>query len=521
MSITVKDCLQLPSLSLGSVIAGRDGLFNIVNTVSVAEFECYDDCFKTANELLITAFYSIRDDVEAQCKAIEEYKKSGEVGLILFYSGMILKHIDQKLIDTANRLDFPIILLPGENMGLRYSDVISDIMEAVFMDRKSSNFFVNNTMERISQLPSSERNIANVLRFASDYAKAAFFLCDQSENIIGSAYWPLTNVLNFKIVQSAFKTPSRTTQSDETDSYSFFKMQFTDHKGADLALYAATMHEVLTTSIMNQVIEIIQLFATIWNYNLNLSTKESLIPALIEGDYDLAAHIAAIFNITLSSYNAMMILDIQPIYQQTDLTIQALSRIRCIFSNYEKNFISDSFSNHIIILGSFAKNRPLDNILLEELDCEFTKDKSIKCYSFFNNLEHIKDFRSSYVTYGDSINLTCKIYPLKKFYTDSEINFANKCISILNAGHTEREKYLKIIYPIIEDGEADLVHTLTTYLLDANSETKKTAELLFVHRNTIQYRLSKIRDLINMDFNQMPMTFEVYLAVALYRVLTQ
>lgn len=519
MSITVKDCLQLPSLSLGNVIAGHNGLSNIVNTVSVVEFENYDESFNTANELLITAFYSIRNDVKEQCRAIEEFKRSGEVGLVLFYSDLILKHVDQSLIDTANRTDFPIILLPGENMGLRYSDVINDIMEAIFMDRQNSNFFVNNTMERISQLPSSERNIANVLQFASDYAKSAFFLCDQNKNVLGSSYWPQTNVLNFENIQAAFNDKDSSLQHNQPNPYNFFKMQFSGKRGVHLTLYGVTRHDILSTAIMNQVIEIIRLFAAIWNYNLNLSTKESLIPTLIEGNYDLALHIANDLNVDISHYTAMMILDIRSKGRKTSLISHILDKIHNIFESNGRNYIADSFGSHIIILGSYERNNTRDIILLEELSSEFSRENNIKYYSFFNSLEHLKNVRKAYVVYCDSIDTACRIYPSKKFFTDSEIYFAEKCLSILNTDLAERENYLRILRPIIEDSEEDLLLTLSAYMLDADSETKKTAELLFVHRNTIQYRLSKIRNLINMNFNKLPMAYDVYMAVALNRAL--
>ncbi len=54
--------------------------------------------------------------------------------------------------------------------------------------------------------------------------------------------------------------------------------------------------------------EIIQLFAAVWNYNLNLTAKESLIPALIEGDLDLTRHICQDHLIDLSEYDAFAIL---------------------------------------------------------------------------------------------------------------------------------------------------------------------------------------------------------------------
>ena len=47
MSITVRDCLFLPTLSLGYVAAGENGLNNIVNRIDVIEFILDEDEFAT------------------------------------------------------------------------------------------------------------------------------------------------------------------------------------------------------------------------------------------------------------------------------------------------------------------------------------------------------------------------------------------------------------------------------------------------------------------------------------------
>ena len=60
MSITLKDCLSLPSMSFGRVIAGSAGLDKIVSSISVLEFfehESYGLDVFTPNELILSAFY--------------------------------------------------------------------------------------------------------------------------------------------------------------------------------------------------------------------------------------------------------------------------------------------------------------------------------------------------------------------------------------------------------------------------------------------------------------------------------
>ena len=69
---------------------------------------CRMNCFKILNffgsEIVITAFADIRDNVEAQCANIIRLNEAGEVGLILYYVGILLDKIDPRLIRLADSL---------------------------------------------------------------------------------------------------------------------------------------------------------------------------------------------------------------------------------------------------------------------------------------------------------------------------------------------------------------------------------------------------------------------------------
>lgn len=521
MSVTIKDCLQLPSLSLGSVIAGEKGLDSIVNTVSVVEFDTPGDSYSISNELLLSALYSIKDDVDAQCRALEEYKRCGEVGLVLFYADRILERIDDKLIETANRLSFPIIVLPGADMGLRYSDVISEVMEAVFMDKKNRNFFVDNTLERLAQLSPSKRTINSPLALASDYAKASFFLCDAEEHLIGCSYWPKTNRLDFAEILAGFtgKSESRYIALEiKEQPYRCYKHPFTNKDGARLSLLAVSKNNRLNSVIMEQVVEIIQLFAAIWNYNLNLTAKESLIPALIEGDLQLAEHICRDHLIDLSAYDAFAILDFEKESSEKNGKKKDIKKLRQVFHDAGKNIIIDTFASYVIFLFSYRRNLAKDQIMLEDVIAGIDGFDDVKNYALFSNIDAATQMRGFYISYTEHIEAAKKIFPDKTFFNNSEIDFAGKCNAMISAMDGQEEKYKKMLVPITKVDEEDLLRTLTVYFLDANAEVKKTAELLYVHRNTIQYRLAKIKNLINIDFGRFPMSFDIYIAVALHRL---
>lgn len=68
------------------------------------------------------------------------------------------------------------------------------------------------------------------------------------------------------------------------------------------------------------------------------------------------------------------------------------------------------------------------------------------------------------------------------------------------------------------DGDI-LIETLCTYLLDAESNTQSTGDLLYIHKNTVHYRLNKIRSVFKCDLVQMPATLTIYKAAVIYRIL--
>ena len=65
-----------------------------------------------------------------------------------------------------------------------------------------------------------------------------------------------------------------------------------------------------------------------------------------------------------------------------------------------------------------------------------------------------------------------------------------------------------------KDGE-DILNTLAAYLLDERSNVTETASALFVHKNTIKYRLQKASDILGFRVGDMPSSQELMYALGL------
>ena len=510
MSITVKDCLKLPSLSLGKVIAGHDGLNNIVTTVSVMEFNDTDDQdILSPNELLISALFCVKDDVDAQCRLIKKARRSGDVGLVLFYSKMILGEISPKFIRMANYLHFPVILMPENDMGLKYSDVISDVTEAIYTDRSAENYFVSDTMQILSQSPEQERTPSMVLKLASSYAKAAFFLCDEREKPIASSFWPAANYMEFAQIKDAY-------ESQEDNDLKVFRRHFRDKKDTELVLYAASQNNKLNSAILGEVTEAVQLFSLLWNYNLNPDTPEAIIPAILRGKSELASYICSRNHMDGKHFNKMILVegvdscDFWP-------SCAFVSEAGRLFSEFESHAVYDVFGRYFVILyqnDSSVKIKLLEESLYDTLN----QSEEVSTWTAYSSSKLTEDASEFFSVFCESLPTARKIFPKKKNFSYSDIYFANRAGAAILSLDSQNHYYNELLMPIIKCSEKELMPTLITYLLDCNSEIKATADTLYVHRNTVLYRLNKIRALLGCDLSQMPMAYDIYLAAAIYRI---
>ena len=151
MNITVNDCLQLPIMSAATVVAGSGGLNKNVLGISVLETSktiLNSDSYKGfGGELVVTGFISCYDDIESMLRCVELFAKGGDSGLIIFYVGIYLKEIPKEVCELADKLDFPIIMMPKNTDAIPYSYVIYEVMQLIFQKKLEANAWRKNSHE--------------------------------------------------------------------------------------------------------------------------------------------------------------------------------------------------------------------------------------------------------------------------------------------------------------------------------------------------------------------------------------
>jgi sugar diacid utilization regulator len=127
MSISVKEAMNIGGLKKSSLIAGHNGIGNLIEHVSVIEVPDAHEWFR-GKELFLSAFYNIENDVEKQLNLLKTIKEKNGSALGVCYPGLYYDTLSPKVLAKANELSIPIIEIPRD---VAYIDIISPITESI------------------------------------------------------------------------------------------------------------------------------------------------------------------------------------------------------------------------------------------------------------------------------------------------------------------------------------------------------------------------------------------------------
>lgn len=124
--ISLREMLALPSLKNVRLIAGASGLNNIVRSVNIMEVPDILD-WTRAGELLLTTVYSIRDDSIAQSRLIPELANRNLAGLAI-KPGRYIEKIPSVMIEQADKFNFPLLEI-GQDVS--FPDILNPILSEI------------------------------------------------------------------------------------------------------------------------------------------------------------------------------------------------------------------------------------------------------------------------------------------------------------------------------------------------------------------------------------------------------
>lgn len=416
MSITVRDCFKLPSLRNAEVLAGHAGLDQYVSTVSVLE---YAKTFAMANplflgnEIILTAFISIKDDVDAQCEAIRRLHAVGEAAIVLYYVGYYMENVDQKLVQVANELDFPLIVMPRNDYSLRYSDVITEVLMHIFRDQQNETRFATQLLRQISMMREQQRSISGILRLLSDRCQYTFLLVDEDGRDCGFALWPMS--INEEFRNSVYD------HIDESDdfpvtflwkdcNYVICKNSFATKMKSRFTLFSIMAAGTTEDTKLLQASEVLQSSYDIWDDDLRKKTQDDLVRMVLVEPADEVYRFANSMRLDLHPLRIMWVICPSPAEKYTYGSADRANikyEIKKHLRANRKTGIVDTFDNSVVAFMNDDKYLEFDKDLCESLTKYLQEQYPGMILTWCGALDSITDAKRAYLLLEEYFPTAC------------------------------------------------------------------------------------------------------------------
>lgn len=163
--MNIKEALLIGDLKAGKVIAGNKGITREISSIEVMEVPEVVS-WVTPGILVMTVFYSIKDDPNKQTNIVKTLIDKGAAGIVIKL-GRYINSIPDEMIELASKHSFPIITLPKD---VSYINVLTPLYENLYEEKqqgkkgthhpfyefKKSNFpFLSDAIEKISDIVDS------------------------------------------------------------------------------------------------------------------------------------------------------------------------------------------------------------------------------------------------------------------------------------------------------------------------------------------------------------------------------
>ena len=135
------------------------------------------------------------------------------------------------------------------------------------------------------------------------------------------------------------------------------------------------------------------------------------------------------------------------------------------------------------------------------------------CHLIPLTYEQLQDFSKSATEANHAVQQIRSEGAEQKIVRFEEIGIFYFISRIKDTGLLERY-YLELLQPLLESdhySDGNLCETLEMYLKH-NKNANETAEAMYIHRNTMRYRLDKITKLLRRDLNSMDFCTELNFA---------
>lgn len=498
-TFTVEELLRLPVMQDAKVVAGFQGTVNEVRCVDIMEIPDVRGWLRQG-EFVLTTGYSFRGNPQGLSAIIEEMHKVGGAA-VGFKPKRFLQATPPDAIALSNQYGIPLIEIPPH---IPYIEITQPIMERILNTQLAMMRKVYDVHSRFVNLLAAQRGqeLLNVL--GQLLGCEAALLTSSGEVQIRTAGFSVENV--------------KTIRNICVDNMVLAHVALTRLLGAA---------DVFESMCLDQVVGLLSLELTARDAGLVHSkrAREEFLTELLTGALNMEGILVQRANqLEFPRGASRVVMIIEPLDGAGGDSVQT-DMVQWINQAERNRFVAASLGEHVAVLYAFSDAPTVQqhsaavqvaHELRQKLEEQFQAPVRV---AIGEARQQLRELRNSYDEARRTLDVSKKVRPDQRVVHWTDFYVEDMMLAI-GAHPTLRRLYATLIAPIyqydVENG-TDLLHTLDVYL-KYGGNTKQVAAELFIHRNSVHYRLERIQDLLGGDLNNPEMLFRLNLSLRAWKL---
>ncbi|MGH1830995.1 PucR family transcriptional regulator ligand-binding domain-containing protein [Enterococcus gilvus] len=527
---SLKEILQTPRFSELSLLNQKADLERPLDTIEI--FETPDILYYIPkNALLVTTGMAFCEDPDGLCTLVKSLAELPSAGLAIKL-GRYLPHVDAQVLALAEDLNFPILQIP---VSMPLGDISHKLLSFLWHDQTEQVFFALEIQQKFVNLMVHGASFEILIKELSSMIQQSVLLIDPFGKIV-SSHLQFSNSAVLKDRKKAFLEKIRECQLKKQRETLLFDFA---HEKMLISIFPLNSDRYLpymlvifepdklpypfSQFVIQQSLTVLTLalYKEQTLLNEKRAERRNLLTYLLsrktssEEDTDWLHYKRHFPKLNSTYYRVIFIHSF--IKKDQHYYVKEIDALiyDYLFQEVEKKsenillFPTENLNQMVLVLQKKAEILPILEKLHKELLGLFgiyarfgigdpVNNIDLLHFSYKESkqaLEESED-RTTFVSYN-------KIQGIKRITENvSNEDMRYFCISILkNLAYPENEQ------------DQEMRKTLMTYL-DQQCEITKTAEMLFIHRNTVKYRIKKCEELLNNNIDHPE--FSLQLRVALF-----
>ncbi len=543
--LTVGEAWTLEGVNRLQLVGGKTGLSREIQYVTVVEIP--ESIMWKGKEFLITTFSNVKDDVDTQINLMEEAckKNCAALAILSHPQGAYSAVIHPSLIASADRLGLPLFMIPNK---VPYIDIITPIYQEIVNRQYSALKYALDLDTEMTGAILAGKNLHDLCKILSEFLTTLVLIVDRwgspralaSPNDAATLDVFLEQCRADRLQISDYIGVANRIWSDKTHE----KTAFVRHpiraggykygeiiiqcQKAELSRYEAVALDKASTILAlymerEQAIEEarLRIQRDVLDDLLSGTSREHLKSKFSSFGWP----VEGIRSILLVKTNATSDFAKESAYLQKANSDDSFKIVRHILAGHSPSHIAIRRGDSIVIISHFSSSISIEEAkrlsvqLARSLIRDLEKWQWRVRIGIGNPYADIQKLYESYQEAEIALSIGQMICPEEKaIHADNVIGHY-----YLSKALTEEESDIIIntfVRELIEydrEHSSELLKTLETYY-SYGCRVSQTASTLCIHRNTLKYRLDKIKEILGFDPMVDPYRLNVQMALALYRI---